>query len=441
MKACRTKSKRIAGLRIKKMTLFDLSGIEKKETKENSSGLEALLNAGDAFFNEFSKLSWKEEWEMRKKNFNYAEDFIKEKLNGTEYSAEDIEDYVIIKSAKGTGHINWDEKPVFGAYSGKILGMLTEKNSKEGKKTVVNIDGKGGVFDYLFYMADVFDEVYISNIKGHSICNSMANGNILVLNNCAGNSPANHVGGGWSGGVKEVILNNVKGTNPIRGLAFISGYVELAMLNNSGGDYLQTDFMVASGITERLIIREKIKDISSPQKYSGSEETKTAAPRFTADEYALGVYNDSQIMVADIAERKKETENLHPFKWLIDPNTELTDFLHSHKIVEMTELADKLTSATPDEMQAIANGIYAIHSRTSTEKMIEKRKEKDYMVYLRNKLNEKIPDVLENLKYQEDSQGKEDIYKNKNEKIKSKIGKWLENQWEFAKELIGIRKN
>ncbi|MCX6710235.1 MAG: hypothetical protein NTV63_04790 [Candidatus Woesearchaeota archaeon] len=424
------------------MTLFDMSGIEKRETKENSHGLEALLNAGDAFFNEFGRLSWKEMIDLMKKNRNYAKEFIKEKLNGTEYSTEDIEDYVIIKSAEGTRNSSSLNSNVLGEYSGKILSLLTEENSSKGKKTVIKIDGKGGTFDRLFYGAEFFDEVYISNMNGEGICSSMANGNILALNNCNGGNTATFIGAGSNGGVKAAILNNANSThNLFYDAAFINGHIGLAMLNNSTDSYhIEMALSLIYPGIERLVIRNKF----NPEKFQFEDlpvedgnENKDF--KFYADEYAFGIENDSEIMVANNVRNKREYGG-HLFGRMIEPNTELQEFLKKNGIDRMAELSDKMVDADLDTIQENARMIYHIHNETATKEMLEGRDRYYHTIRL---FEEIVPDVLEEIprKPKDDSNNypnQEKIYENAGEKIQKKASRWIKNTWYDIREIFFI---
>ncbi|MCX6710236.1 MAG: hypothetical protein NTV63_04795 [Candidatus Woesearchaeota archaeon] len=446
------------------MAFSDLTGIEKREKKEIiSSGLEMLLQAGDAFLNKFSRLSIEEHVDLEMNNHSYAEDFIKEKLRGVEYCAADIVDYVIIKSRENAQERGYLEEEDLARYSGIILSRLTEKNSRKGKKTVIKIDGKNGTFNNLFRGAEFFDEIYISNMNGGWLCSAMANGNILVLNNCSSNGAAAFIGMGMNGGVKTAILNNV--TEPsyklrqafgsvdksdkFFNIANLEGHVGLAMINNSANDEVMQSYDIETlhyhsithySIAEQLVIRnfpyqknpfkewhlKRIGDSANCGLYSES-----GAVLFSYNISPLPVIDCSQVIIENNFYNLGLYTN-HQFGETTDPTAEIQEFLRKNGMDRIIALADEMTEADLDTIQKNARQIYRIHEETATPKMLKGRE--NYCFSMRRS-KENIPDVLEefssNIQNGSDS-GK--IYESAEEKIQKKRDRWIKNaQYDIKK--------
>ncbi|MCX6710242.1 MAG: hypothetical protein NTV63_04825 [Candidatus Woesearchaeota archaeon] len=220
-------------------TPFDeMSGIEKREKKEYSHTLEALIEeSGHSVKRMLSMMIKAMAWNDLSGMYIHAFHEASEELEGVEYNERDLSDFITANSGIP---MESDEECALGVYSGILLDLLTRRRRKEGKKSVVKIEGAGKEFHYLFYYAKNFDEVYISNIEGDKICSRMGShsgsGNFIVLNNVNGNFIADTVGYS-SGKVNMVVINNSRGIMAGNSIAE-RGSAGLIVLNsiNAAGD-------------------------------------------------------------------------------------------------------------------------------------------------------------------------------------------------------------
>ena len=81
-----------------------------------------------------------------------------------EYDEQDIQSLVVALSSQET------QNPIVrGVYTGALVSLLTEKNNKEGRRTIVKLDLAGSEFPYLCARAKYADVLMIKNVKGDSI--------------------------------------------------------------------------------------------------------------------------------------------------------------------------------------------------------------------------------------------------------------------------------
>jgi len=113
------------------------------------------------------------------------------------YTARDLEDLV---HTKINSSYNDSRQIALGLLTGALLDILTQRNRRKGKETVVKVNGNDGKFSYLFAYARNADSIDVENFEGNNIC--------LYL-------------GSFGGEVKKALAKNIKGNNT---LAYAGSY-------------------------------------------------------------------------------------------------------------------------------------------------------------------------------------------------------------------------
>ena len=85
------------------------------------------------------------------------------------YNEHDIQDLAVALSSQEP-----QNPKIRGVYIGALVSLLTEKNNKKGKRTIVELDLKGSEFPYLCAGAKYADVLMIKNVKGDCIGEGIA---------------------------------------------------------------------------------------------------------------------------------------------------------------------------------------------------------------------------------------------------------------------------
>ncbi|MDD5238894.1 MAG: hypothetical protein PHH61_00335 [Candidatus Nanoarchaeia archaeon] len=176
-------------------------GIKNKGKHNENSMTEKLMGAyeGIVYDKNLGYLTHTLNSEIDNSLYSY---FTKNKI---EYSEQDISDLVEYANVN-----DFDKKDVFGfgAYVGSLISMLTEKNEKLGKHTIIEIPENH--LDYLGNKCEKFDVVKIGVNYGSGAFAGARKGNLLYVEDCKGNLFA--YGAGTRGGnIKMIIGTNVSG--------------------------------------------------------------------------------------------------------------------------------------------------------------------------------------------------------------------------------------
>ena len=160
-----------------------------------------------------------------------------------EYDKKDIQDLAVALSSQEP-----QNPKIRGVYIGALVSLLTEKNNKKGKRTIVELDLKGSEFPYLCAGAKYADVLMIKNVKGDCIGEGIAynrgQAGIVILQDIIGeyagwNIAKNH------GQAGIVILQNIIGNDAGNWMADNHGQVGIVILQdiigNYAGRYMATD--------------------------------------------------------------------------------------------------------------------------------------------------------------------------------------------------------
>jgi len=115
-------------------------------------------------------------------------------LGNIKFTEIDLKEFIL---AKANTDYQEDYSAALGLFTGCLLEILTKRNTEEGKRTIVYINGQGNKFDYLFSHARAVDTLVVDNFRGDNICYNISNSldkrakTIAVLNisgdrTCAG---------------------------------------------------------------------------------------------------------------------------------------------------------------------------------------------------------------------------------------------------------------
>ncbi|MBI4453634.1 hypothetical protein HY636_03235 [Candidatus Woesearchaeota archaeon] len=126
--------------------------------------------------------------------YTFLYDRLTQLLANVKFTEINLREFIL---AKANNEYQEDYSAALGLFTGCLLQILSERNTKEGKRTIIYINGQGNRFDYLFSHAKADDTLVVDNFKGdyilHKICNppDKKAGNIAVLNTsgdriCAG---------------------------------------------------------------------------------------------------------------------------------------------------------------------------------------------------------------------------------------------------------------
>ena len=219
------------------LSLKKLKGIKPKGVKPRpSSKLEKLISITNSVIEKNSKddVTIRVNTihsDMHKKIYrDLKQDLLKE----IEFSKEDLSAWVYAHSNSVGGDAY---KKTLGVCSGVLLTILTERNKRRGKKTILDIDGNNQEFSHLFSHGRKVDELIIRNFVGDSICRSFGDSfesyegyaKKLCLINISGKDFADFCG--YKGKVDSLYLIN-NSENAIMGKPFAKN---IWMVNNNFG--------------------------------------------------------------------------------------------------------------------------------------------------------------------------------------------------------------
>ena len=212
----------------------DLKGIEKgREERKRKHNLEHLIEAGEKIIDEVMpgfKLKFRVETrdEMQEKTGT--------ELKDVKYNENDIKAYIYANANK---ELETNPARILGIYTGCLLTILTQRNKKKDKETILYINGKGNRFDYLFSHAKHFDAVVLDNFKGERICEGIARqgkAGLIAVKNIEGNATlyaAAHAG------IMDLILAyDLKEDAPLWKIAMHGGIVGIAAARSVEGNQL-----------------------------------------------------------------------------------------------------------------------------------------------------------------------------------------------------------
>ncbi|MCX6710244.1 MAG: hypothetical protein NTV63_04835 [Candidatus Woesearchaeota archaeon] len=277
------------------MGLEELSEIEKRKPSiANKSGLDAVISGMEECVSRvktmmilpFPLYSIQKVYEIAEK-----------RLESADYSEDEIIDCIIA----GRKYEDYGNKAIAGAYTGALLSILTERNSKKGRKTIMYVDEKCSGFDYLFYNARSFDEVYLNNFNGDYACYGMENGRRAVVNNSHGdtmfwdiasgkiekrdnahpnaemilinnyqpnvyfNTEIGSFAGAYGGSIGLFLANSCCSWQTGRDIAYSEGFADTVILNKTKGDEIGNGIACNRGRVNNLLI------IGGSQNFVGND--------------------------------------------------------------------------------------------------------------------------------------------------------------------------
>ena len=180
-----------------------------------------------------------------------------------EYDEQDIQSLVVALSSQET------QNPIVrGVYTGALVSLLTEKNNKEGRRTIVKLDIAGSEFPYLCARAKYADVLMIKNVKGDSIgrdisCNHGRAG-IVILQDIIGDYA------GWCMAMNQgqagiIILQDINGDNAGDGISADHGQAGIIILQDITGEYTGLYMIVNYGRAGII----SLKNIKLPREHYG----------------------------------------------------------------------------------------------------------------------------------------------------------------------------
>jgi len=152
-----------------------------------------------------------------------------------EYDKKDIQDLAVALSSQEP-----QNPKIRGVYIGALVSLLTEKNNKKGKRTIVELDLKGSEFPYLCAGAKYADVLMIKNVKGDCIGEGIAynrgQAGIVILQDIIGEYA------GWRiardhGQAGIVILQDIIGEYAGWSIARDHGQAGIVILQDIIGEY------------------------------------------------------------------------------------------------------------------------------------------------------------------------------------------------------------
>ncbi|MDD5182486.1 MAG: hypothetical protein PHC66_04975 [Candidatus Nanoarchaeia archaeon] len=151
--------------------------------------------------------------------------------NKIEYSEQDVSDLVEYLNMNDFD----DETEKMGVYVGSLISILTEKNEKLGKRTIIKIPENR--LDYLGEYCRKFDVIKVGVNYGTEVFRVARKGNLLYVEDCKGNSFAQDAGC-INGDVKTIVGVNVSGDWFAKNASQFNGKVGVvAGMNVSGSGF------------------------------------------------------------------------------------------------------------------------------------------------------------------------------------------------------------
>jgi molybdopterin-binding protein len=218
---------------------------------------------------------------------------------GIDYSESDIADLVYWA---GMHELDESRSMELGIYIGSLISILTEKNEKEGKRTIIDI--RENKLDQLGWECRKFDVVRIGVNHGHGVFR-YSKGKLLYVERCEGDMfagstkvdkiVAGEVYGGWFANytqVNEIVAGKVQGQE----FASNAKVKEIVAGKVMGNGFLS----FASGTTvEKIVVSE------TADKCHFSESTKVKE-----------IVGDPDEAKQEYEKAMKEIVDLRGFRWL-----------------------------------------------------------------------------------------------------------------------------
>ncbi len=260
-------------------------------------------------------------------NHKEVRDLLSEKVRkklSEEISEETLKTYLSMRENEGVD----SDAILRGMYTGVLLDILCENSSYKS----CEFDGKGKMFDYLFYMAKNIHNVTIRNFKGYAIFGfagsysgkvenifaSELEGEMIFKNIGIENGNANNIiltksrgenyffwAGTHKGTVKNVIISEVTGNAILSNMAAIDGTAENIIIANCNGDHI----LLMAGGSEKSIKNIILANITGNKlmtgvlSYRGSIQNITAIDIKGTDTFAGSRITNRKIKISK--EKKK----------------------------------------------------------------------------------------------------------------------------------------
>lgn len=93
------------------------------------------------------------------------------RIEGIDFDSDDIAQFIFSVSYKDDDVFS---SQLLGMFTGALVHILTERNQRHGKRTKLYFNGNGITFNYLFFHAEVIDELVVENFNGDYICANVA---------------------------------------------------------------------------------------------------------------------------------------------------------------------------------------------------------------------------------------------------------------------------
>jgi len=216
------------------MMFEDLKGIEKeREERKREHTLEKLIEAGKKIIYEVMP-GFKQKFRVE------IRDEMQEKLDielkDVKYTENDIKEYIYANANKD---IEMNPARILGIYTGCLLTLLTQRNKKENKETILYLDGKENRFDYLFSHAKHFDAVVLDNFKGERICEGIARqgkAGLIAVKNIEGDAVL--YAAAHTGIMNLILAYDLKGDSSLWNIAMHGGTAGIAAARSVEGNNL-----------------------------------------------------------------------------------------------------------------------------------------------------------------------------------------------------------
>ncbi|MBT5022819.1 hypothetical protein HOK51_08010 [Candidatus Woesearchaeota archaeon] len=290
------------------LALKKLKGIKPKGVKvRDQTKFEQLFNLAKIVMSGFNQVKPNKFLDITfKQNFDVVYDQVK---SVSDFSKNDLETFVLSLSGDIEDHsentfsdIYFDDnkKYVLGLFTGALLTVLTKRNIKQNKKTIINIDGNNQRFDYLFAGARQVDQLVLKNFKGEGIGQHLAAfdgcANLVKFSNLKGNSILFR--SAYGGNMDILHVEEIKGDTCIYGVASNKGSANLVIAKNIEGSLVGAHLANDGGKVKLLLIEDVLGDEILGGLYSQ--------------------YLDKTFIDLVISRRvgKKILEDSHPFKGL-----------------------------------------------------------------------------------------------------------------------------
>ncbi|MCX6710243.1 MAG: hypothetical protein NTV63_04830 [Candidatus Woesearchaeota archaeon] len=349
---------------VENMPFDELSGIELREKAgQDKNALEKILeicdylcrNTSEVYRYLFDTMNSDSEF------YSHVRSFALSKTRNIDFNEKDICDFIIAKSYE-----KQEKEGVIGLFSGVLLDILTERNRKQKKKTIIKIDGKGAKFSYLFYGARNFDEIYLSNFNGRYICakiGSEGRGGIAALSRIDG-SYTGESAGAFSGGIDALIVNSATDNELCSKIGFSGGKAGLVLISNSKA-FLAGSSIARDGSAGMIVLNQIISEHIGDYIGEGGHVKKLAMNSLSGSYVGrnIGTNNGevSEIALRDIkASYVFSSANFERTRSLIRYNdNEAEIYFRKNRIDRIISLSEDIDLADDiDELERISKKIY-----------------------------------------------------------------------------------